>query len=344
MTTPNTHAPAMHGAIEALRDLRLGVEMDRHNLDDGYAKLQALDAAIEALSKLRAPVADERALPPGPWQAERPRNRSALIVWRWCQNGSPTMRREYLRADGKIASTPGRFRSWNDAHAAIDRAALASAPADPEAAEVDFLVRVLENLDTWRAEEWSELLERRPAILAMLRPMVMASAPVAGESVCKTCGGSRVDPGGLPICRDCSAAPQASEAVRDAPFETVRKRLCAIPRYSFYLDDDGVVRHVEGCSGNWIEFDAAHELFDPVAVDAALSAQPGPQKNGGGDAPTACDSEVMREAAWHECRRDVGTGGWTAAEAFNYRGFFMHGWRAALSSQTGARKRDSDAD
>lgn len=80
------------------------------------------------------------------------------------------------------------------------------------------------------------------------------------------------------------AAPQASEAVRDAAFEAVRKRLCAIPRYSFCLDDDGVVRRVEGCSGNWIEFDAAHALFDPVSVDAALSAQPGAQKDGGGDA------------------------------------------------------------
>lgn len=76
---------------------------------------------------------------------------------------------------------------------------------------------------------------------------------------------------------------QASEAVRDAAFEAVRKRLCAIPRYSFYLDDDGVVRRVEDRSGNWIEFDAAHELFDPISVDAALSAQPGAQKTGGGE-------------------------------------------------------------
>lgn len=58
---------------------------------------------------------------------------------------------------------------------------LATAPADPEAAEVDSLVQVLEKLDTWRAEEWNELLERRPAILALLRPMVRASAPVADE-------------------------------------------------------------------------------------------------------------------------------------------------------------------
>lgn len=75
-------------------------------------------------------------------------------------------------------------------------------------------------------------------------------------------------------------APADGDAriARDAAFEAVRKRLCAIPRYSFYLDDDGVVRRVEDRSGSWIEFDAAHELFDPVAVDAALSAQPGAQK------------------------------------------------------------------
>ena len=35
------------------------------------------------------------------------------------------------------------------------------------------------------------------------------------------------------------------------------------------LDDDCVVRRVQDRTGNWIEFDAAHELFDPVAVDAA---------------------------------------------------------------------------
>ena len=30
-----------------------------------------------------------------------------------------------------------------------------------------------------------------------------------------------------------------------------------------------VVRRVEDRTGRWIEFDDAHELFDPVAVDAA---------------------------------------------------------------------------
>lgn len=82
---------------------------------------------------------------------------------------------------------------------------------------------------------------------------------------------------------DC-AKGAGDVAMRDAAFEAVRKRLCAIPRYSFYLDDDGVVRRVEGRSGNWIEFDAAHELFDPVAVDAALAAQKHPRTDGGGHA------------------------------------------------------------
>lgn len=70
-------------------------------------------------------------------------------------------------------------------------------------------------------------------------------------------------------------APLSDDVVRDAAFEAVRKKLCALPRYSFVLDDDGLVRRVEGRTGNWIEFDEAHALFDPVAVDAAIAAQGG---------------------------------------------------------------------
>lgn len=62
-------------------------------------------------------------------------------------------------------------------------------------------------------------------------------------------------------------------AERDAAFEAVRKRLCGLQRYSFVLDDDGVVRREQDRIGNWIEFDEAHALFDPVAVDAAIAAQ-----------------------------------------------------------------------
>ncbi|MFY2030268.1 hypothetical protein ACOTDE_26500 [Achromobacter xylosoxidans] len=66
-----------------------------------------------------------------------------------------------------------------------------------------------------------------------------------------------------------------ARADRDAAFEAVRKRLCALPRYSFWKDDNGGVKRVNDRSGNWIEFDAAHGLFDAVAVDAAIAAQQG---------------------------------------------------------------------
>lgn len=76
---------------------------------------------------------------------------------------------------------------------------------------------------------------------------------------------------------DLRPAPAAAHA-RDAAFEAVRKTLCALPRYSFLLDAHGNVRRSSDRSGAWIEFDAAHELFDPVAVDAAIAAQ---QRKGG---------------------------------------------------------------
>ncbi|MDH2234659.1 hypothetical protein N5K37_32635, partial [Delftia tsuruhatensis] len=62
-------------------------------------------------------------------------------------------------------------------------------------------------------------------------------------------------------------------AARDAAFEAVRQRLCKVPRWSFHLDSRGNIRRVDDASGNWIEFSAAHQLFDPVAVDAAIAAR-----------------------------------------------------------------------
>lgn len=67
--------------------------------------------------------------------------------------------------------------------------------------------------------------------------------------------------------------PAAQGDALDAAFEAVRKRLCGMQRYSFVLDDDGVVRRVQDRTGNWIEFDEAHALLDPVAVDAAIDAE-----------------------------------------------------------------------
>ncbi|EPD35930.1 hypothetical protein HMPREF9701_04963 [Delftia acidovorans CCUG 274B] len=77
------------------------------------------------------------------------------------------------------------------------------------------------------------------------------------------------------VMKSAAPAAPAVDALgeRDAAFEAVRKRLCGLQRYSFVLDDDGVVRRAQDRTGNWIEFDDAHALFDPVAVDAARAAQ-----------------------------------------------------------------------
>ena len=60
---------------------------------------------------------------------------------------------------------------------------------------------------------------------------------------------------------------------RDAAFEAVRKAFCNLQRYSFLLDSRGNVRRCADHSGNWVEFEAAHTLFEPQSVDAALAAQ-----------------------------------------------------------------------
>ena len=60
---------------------------------------------------------------------------------------------------------------------------------------------------------------------------------------------------------------------RDAAFEAVRKAFCNLQRYSFSLDSRGNVRRCADRSGNWVEFEAAHTLFEPQSVDAALAQE-----------------------------------------------------------------------
>jgi hypothetical protein len=67
-------------------------------------------------------------------------------------------------------------------------------------------------------------------------------------------------------------AAQGMDA-RDAAFEAVRKTFCKLQRYSFFLDSRGNVRRCADHSGNWVEFEAVHTLFEPQSVDAALAAQ-----------------------------------------------------------------------
>lgn len=70
-------------------------------------------------------------------------------------------------------------------------------------------------------------------------------------------------------------AAQTADDARNAAFEAVRQHLCKLQRYSFIVGPRGGVRRVKDRVGNWIEFDAVHELFDPVAVDAAMAAEIG---------------------------------------------------------------------
>lgn len=67
---------------------------------------------------------------------------------------------------------------------------------------------------------------------------------------------------------EATAAPQDV----DGAMEAVRRAFCKLPRYSFHLIN-GSARRVQDFSGNWVEVHKVHELFDPVAVDAARAAQ-----------------------------------------------------------------------
>lgn len=110
-----------------------------------------------------------------------------------------------------------------------------------------------------------------------LRERVIASASPALDA--EAIKAEFLERTGQYLTNDASREACIAEAVaaeRDAAFEVVRNRLCGLQRYSFMLDDDGVVRRTQDRTGNWIEFDDAHALFDPVAVDAALAANAPP--------------------------------------------------------------------
>lgn len=79
----------------------------------------------------------------------------------------------------------------------------------------------------------------------------------------------------IPVYTAPQPSPTAQGDALDAAFKAVCKRLCKLPRYSFALDSRSNLRRCEDKSGNWIEFDAVHALFDPVAIDASLAAQEG---------------------------------------------------------------------
>lgn len=71
-----------------------------------------------------------------------------------------------------------------------------------------------------------------------------------------------------------SAGQDTEEAERrdyDEAVEAVRQGLNALPRYSFLLELNGNIRRVPDRCGRWIDWQSAHELFDPEMVDALLA-------------------------------------------------------------------------
>lgn len=53
--------------------------------------------------------------------------------------------------------------------------------------------------------------------------------------------------------------------------EALRRGLNALPRYSFHFRDGGGVVRVPDRSGAWIEWQAAHELFDAEVLAGLLA-------------------------------------------------------------------------
>lgn len=75
---------------------------------------------------------------------------------------------------------------------------------------------------------------------------------------------------GLPRYSTLASADAGRES-RDAAFEAVRKELCKLPRYMFIRGARMNIVRAESRSGDWIDFNAVHALFDPVVVDGAVA-------------------------------------------------------------------------
>lgn len=133
-------------------------------------------------------------------------------------------------------------------------------------------------------EEFDAIAATRYKVVAADQSMFWEWAVVAGDGTQQLYVGRKVD------CENMArkfagafadgsfhamhAAPQQADA-RDAAFEAVRKKFCKLQRYSFFLDDKGNVRRVPQFTGNWVEFESVHTLFDPASVDAAIAAAKG---------------------------------------------------------------------
>ncbi len=71
-----------------------------------------------------------------------------------------------------------------------------------------------------------------------------------------------------------AAQEQAELVHRYDVMEALRRALNKLPRYSFWLGEPASVRKVPERHGAWIEWQAAHELFDAEVLDHLLGSQP----------------------------------------------------------------------
>ena len=59
---------------------------------------------------------------------------------------------------------------------------------------------------------------------------------------------------------------------QDELTEILRKALNQLPRYSFIKDQNGAIRKVPDRFGAFIEWQSAHEMLDPHAVDVLVAS------------------------------------------------------------------------
>jgi hypothetical protein len=221
----------------------------------------------------------------------------------------------------KLCIEIGRGDSHHLGRIDVAIAALASVPVAGVAVAWedvrDSLAMFLSGATGKASKHWVAPLEDATASgpLSKMRA-ALASAPVAGERACKTCGGSRVDPGGLSICRDCGAAPQASKPDFADAYEGAREDLAIWKR-----------RALEA------ERDLRAERETSSRLVAALNAGNGPTHMG---EPAPQASEAVLEAVQFVLKN------FKASEAQGYhtrdRQFAINILEQALSAQPGAQR------
>ncbi|MDF3858124.1 hypothetical protein P3W70_07195 [Achromobacter denitrificans] len=328
--------------IAALEDLRLGVEMDRHHLPDGDAKIAALDAA---LASLRTPVADERALHDNWYSRTHMHEYSRDATWRGWQAraalasalvAAVKIHRVKLKSRREMERTipSERMGWWRDVSPGQQMVLRDATAADLERC-------ILREGDTRGPEHFLCELEPGGALVSReaiehCRTIVMpvsalASAPVAGEA-CKRCGGpgwytshTTGYPHSMP-CIDCNPQGVSAERLEKDPFlaaQLWRKPVGFADAYEGAREDLAIWkrRALEA------ERDLRAERETSSRLVAALNAENGPTHMG---EPAPQASEAVRDALWTLTEHN--------ALHFGEQHSTVIQGRAALSAQPGAQR------